>query len=571
MVRGRGRLLRTDLGESIATVSSNCELWFTQDAQVEARSLAVLGLLQSARQTYGLRTNDYSRYHSHAVRRIARLSKSTSTSTSTAKKASSKQGNSGQIKAVKLAEIDAAAIQRDERLLELLLWEAERAWAEGMRTREELAAMSQSQAQASRASQASATQGLARKRHRSQRRLAKATAHADRLAQLLASMLMLEGSQPSVTASTVLQATIYRNIIAGTYAFSLASANSAGSSSSNSNGSGVSPAANGAKYFATAYVLLEAFAKQSNRANDEALAFELLDELEPMLRFCAYKAELSAGSSVAETARKIGSAALNDNEGLAKLVSMHEREEAATITAGIKGSKAKQRDQANVKQIKWRDIDIQVKSAELSSALGKVHHALAQLQKSDSASKSRRSAADAGAGKAGKAVSASQIGDLAMARYDRALSTLSEAEERARKLVEDNATALSKAHSARFESATKPLGVAHSYIILQLLSLRVSRDEALLSSTLAKLKHREAKAAQTKRAKQSPGAANEVTEAICRRRVKTYPVLVKLLDTMLQSLEQIRELDIVEEDSADLASHVDAKIAFEKARRCATG
>lgn len=48
---------------------------------------------------------------------------------------------------------------------------------------------------------------------------------------------------------------------------------------------------------------------------------------------------------------------------------------------------------------------------------------------------------------------------------------------------------------------------------------------------------------------------------------RLYPAIVKLLDSVLQSLEQMRTLTIVDE-SPDLASAVEARLAFTKARRC---
>lgn len=48
--------------------------------------------------------------------------------------------------------------------------------------------------------------------------------------------------------------------------------------------------------------------------------------------------------------------------------------------------------------------------------------------------------------------------------------------------------------------------------------------------------------------------------------VRVYPAVVKLLDTMLQSLEQMRTLTVVD-DSPDLATVVESRISYTKARR----
>ena len=409
-----------------------------------------------------------------------------------------------------------------------------------------------------------ASSNTAKKRHRSAKRLLRASQHAQKLAFILQQLYFeYRGNNmgstrqvSAVTASTLLQAEIYALYMAGTHLFSLAS-----SSSSNSQ----STAKKGATALSTAYVLLEAFAKHAERATDEALAFEMLDELEPMIRFCAYKAGYrSSQASVMETARMIGTPSASSSEDptrYADIVQNYEIEE--RFAKARKGSKTDKSEAP--KSIQWRDINVPVRSAELSSALGKVQSALNGLEDGDENRPRKRSkdvtvTSLAGDYSARKATGA----DKAMAIYDKPLAILGDAEERARKLAEDNAMALSKAHSARFESAAKPLSIAHSYIKFQLLSLRIQRDESLFSSTVTKLQQREIIKAQTGKCVIPSGPTSARMNQL---RAKTYPILVKLLDSILQSLDQLRELDVVEEDSADLAGKVDAKIAFDKARR----
>lgn len=541
----------------------------------------VLRLIQSSRQTYGLRTNDYARYHSHCVRRIATLHRSTNTQnrsnvkgkatnvskkkgkTSTAaaaatagKKASSTSASTNATNfASTTAKIQVEAVLKDNRLLEILIWESERAWAEGMRSREEVA-----QLERSNASGSNGYRSLSSKRHHSNRRLLRASQHADKLTSLLRSIFSGEslsttnsdGSQAGVTASSLLQAEAYSLYISGTYSFALAS--SATSSSL------ASAARRGADQLSSAYVLLEDFGKNSVRATEEALAFELLDELEPMIRFCAYKADISDSTlTVAELARSIGQPIVETNESPQKWADLLKAFEAEEQQA-IRGRKGAKKVEEAVKSLQWRDVDIPIRSAELSAALARVQRALASARRTSSTrkgSKSRKSATS------GVTIGAESGQSRAMVDYDKALATLSEAQETARKLVEDNATALAKAQSARFEAATKPLAIAYSYITYQLLTLRIERDESLMATMLAKLAHREAKFYKDGR----PSASGTVPVLIKRRRAKTYPILIKLLDGILQSLEQLRELDVVEEDGRDLAGRVDCTIAFDKARR----
>jgi len=62
--------------------------------------------------------------------------------------------------------------------------------------------------------------------------------------------------------------------------------------------------------------------------------------------------------------------------------------------------------------------------------------------------------------------------------------------------------------------------------------------------------------------KPAPGRTN--ADLVDKR---LYPAIVKLLDTILQSLTQMRTTSIVD-DNPDLASAVDARLAFTNGRRC---
>ena len=97
----------------------------------------------------------------------------------------------------------------------------------------------------------------------------------------------------------------------------------------------------------------------------------------------------------------------------------------------------------------------------------------------------------------------------------------------------------------------------HAYVVYQLLSRRVQRDLLLTSALLHQLH------AAQKTQREATGNASRRVQVDAR----LYPAIVKLLDSVLQSLEQMRTLSIVDE-SPDLAAAVDARISFTKARRC---
>jgi len=87
----------------------------------------------------------------------------------------------------------------------------------------------------------------------------------------------------------------------------------------------------------------------------------------------------------------------------------------------------------------------------------------------------------------------------------------------------------------------------HAYIVYQLLSRRIQRDLLLVSALLS---------SEAGSKKANPEVDNRL-----------FPAVVKLLDTVLQSLNQMRALSVVD-DSPDLASAVEARLTFTKARRC---
>jgi signal recognition particle subunit SRP68 len=98
-------------------------------------------------------------------------------------------------------------------------------------------------------------------------------------------------------------------------------------------------------------------------------------------------------------------------------------------------------------------------------------------------------------------------------------------------------------------SGTRDLQFVHSYIVYQLLCRRVERDLLLATALVS----------SSQPSKSKTGKANAVD-------ARLYPAVIKLLDTVLQSLEQMRTLPLVDE-SSDLGAAVDIRISYTKARR----
>lgn len=101
-------------------------------------------------------------------------------------------------------------------------------------------------------------------------------------------------------------------------------------------------------------------------------------------------------------------------------------------------------------------------------------------------------------------------------------------------------------------SGTRDIHFVHAYIVYQLLSHRIQRDLLLASVLLTSQNN----------LKDTPKHATNVEQVDDR----LYPAVVKILETVVQSLDHMRTLSIVDE-SPDLASAVEARLTFTRARR----
>jgi signal recognition particle subunit SRP68 len=97
--------------------------------------------------------------------------------------------------------------------------------------------------------------------------------------------------------------------------------------------------------------------------------------------------------------------------------------------------------------------------------------------------------------------------------------------------------------------STRDAQFIHSFVLFHLLSQRAARDLVLISAL-----------------QNSPPTNAKFVPSEEENDPRVNPALVKLMDTVLQSLNQIRELSIVDENP-DLATHLDGCIGYTKARR----
>ena len=101
------------------------------------------------------------------------------------------------------------------------------------------------------------------------------------------------------------------------------------------------------------------------------------------------------------------------------------------------------------------------------------------------------------------------------------------------------------------------------------MSVRAKRDLLLITAAVTKLAAREAKVLETEAAfvarteTRDPRVAKD---KIKRLRTKSYPGVVKVYDTVLLSLETMRDMEVVAQDD-ELATKVEARIELIRAQR----
>ncbi|KAK7059235.1 signal recognition particle subunit srp68 [Paramarasmius palmivorus] len=276
--------------------------------------------------------------------------------------------------------------------------------------------------------------------------------------------------------------------------------------------------------------LLDELAGAAPTSRDQALATFFSDEIGPEIRYCAHELGRSKAYDVDAIVNELSAKHKNEFvEGCESIVQRFRQE----ISVG------KDENTLKLETLMWEGEPIPVRNPELVDVLLKVQQAEKKLKAQQGSSDGRGVQSSAAGSKKG------------VAAYDAILLALSDAEEAARKLSEAQQSGTQGSSTA---SGSRDLHFVHNFITYQLLSYRIQRD-LLLASALISQAHPSKKTPQT-----SKGKAPQVDNRL-------FPAIVKLLDTILQSLEQMRALNIVD-DSPDLASAVEARISYTKARRC---
>ncbi|TKA52104.1 hypothetical protein B0A53_04764 [Rhodotorula sp. CCFEE 5036] len=465
----------------------------------------LLQLVSNARATYGLRHQDYARYKSHCVAKVHHL-----------RKAAGLSQKAGKSRKYEKKDLTADKIT-GPKSLQILLFDAERCWTQAHVLRE-----------------AHADDATSRNKHHVAKRLVKAAS----LAKQLVKLAQNDDIRPRLSASQTTQVYAYSLVMTGTAAFERGKHEE------------------GLKVLSVAHEVLAKLASTAGSATEEALANETLDEVEPMLRFCAYRLGKDTSTGVSTIAGQVAETEISS------LVPSWDELRQRLDEAG-------QTSKKETVDIVWRGQEIPIRNAELVTAAAKVQSVLDSLRTDEAASSYSKGSAVA-EGKKPATSKKEILGSRRMGTFDKALLVLSEAEATAAQLVEDNKIAMSKGNTARFEASSRALVSFHTYVQYHLLSVRAKRDLLLVASTAAKLAARErkirhAEEAYTARTERRDPAVAE--GKIKRLQAKVYPGLVKVFDTILLSFESMRDMEAVEQDD-ELATLVDARIAYIRAQRC---
>lgn len=442
-------------------------------AQSDTLSARVLWLVNDERTAFGLRTNDYERYRKHCANRVHKLRGSLKMT----------HGKGREFKKLPPITVQNA---RDGHI-QLLLFEAERAWAYGQELLK----------------QAIDDDDNALRR-KAVARFRRALSWND---QMLALMQELFDAK-RLPAVSLAEATAYSLMLHGKVLrhrddFKPALAN-----------------------LAVARGVLDELSSHALLSRDQALATAFADEISPEIRYCAHE---------------LGRAKAYDIDGIvAELAPKHRGELVPSYAPLVERLAAEAKDgsaaaaRKMLKPVEWEGTPVPIRNPELVDVFIRVQEAEAKLDQ------------DIGKAEHTKKTSSSRN---QVAKFDAVLLALSDAEETARKLLEAQQASNTVQTSA---AGKRDMHFLHAYVVYRLLSRRIQRDLALIDALVS---------SSTAHSKTGASTSNADADA------RLYPAVLKLLDTVLQSFTQMRNLSIVDE-SQDLASGIEARLSTIKARRC---
>jgi len=256
--------------------------------------------------------------------------------------------------------------------------------------------------------------------------------------------------------------------------------------------------------------LLYAIAEASNDSRKEAMANSYVDSTEAMLRYCGYNLDIGEQDMDALANEKatpeVCEITIPGFEALTK--ELQEKKKAEMGGQEVR----------KLVSVQWHAKEIAIRNPELVDVILQVQNVEEKLRKSLKAKEqsgakvevdkrhkrerltsAQRSAKKRSYGNASSASTAQSKPAVAstsktmttaskteMDGYDSLLAALTEAEETARRLVQDNAEALAKSHSSRYEAASTDLINAHEYLLYKLLAVRIERNTNLVEDVQEK-------------------------------------------------------------------------------------
>ncbi|PWN50114.1 hypothetical protein IE53DRAFT_387607 [Violaceomyces palustris] len=470
-------------------------------AGAEVIHLPILQIISEARNEHGMRLQDFERYRRYCSSKVHRLRETLHLTHADMNQKAPEKGKSKKTKGKKPKKAQAAAAQSaaakgkgnvftekviriqdvdNERPALLLLFEAERAWAFSQDLRNQSFENDQDSALRRR--------GFSRAR--------RAVQWSFQLYQLVTAL------SSRFDAHARAEAAAYATLLKASELFDKKQWEKA------------------LEHLSVSRVLLSIVADSSDSSRSEALANSFIDSGEAQMRYCAYQIGESE-QEMDKAAERIATNEVctkvlpefNDLEAELRSVKMAssgaKSERALTLTwhgqkIPIRNpelldsiTKASDEEEALQRAIKAGDSQGRIKTSEKTkrtniSKRPRLSHSQRKAKKREAAA-----AAAQASGSSSIVASTSRVGGggrTEMDPFDRALSALADAEEVARRLVEDNAEALAKSHSARYESASNDLRLAHDYIFYKLLALRVARNARLVEEVERKSERRDRRA-----------------------------------------------------------------------------
>ncbi|ORZ02745.1 hypothetical protein BCR43DRAFT_482096 [Syncephalastrum racemosum] len=341
----------------------------------------VLGLINESRLAYGLRHQDYQRYREYCTHRVHRLRQMLRLA----------QPNKQKMKQEK--ELPEAT--DDPRYLHLFIFDVERAWAYAMELKQD----------------ASSSSGL-RKRHHWIKRLKRASAIAQSLCDLC--------EKYNADTRTLLHVKAYYETMTGYLFFEQETWKEA------------------LDAFISARTIYDRFASTLNNARQEALCNSAIDEIDPNIRFCAYKlnnGEVSSSGDMSSLVRELQGQQLSD------------------LDARFSAIQADNTDQ-QVMRLQWRERECSIK-----------HDGLAQLL-----SKAQTSA---------KLLDKNETDQDVVALFEKALTHWADAEKLAKRVLQEDKDATAEITSSKSAKSTEDLQYIYAYVAYNLYSRSIQRNQRL--------------------------------------------------------------------------------------------